>query len=59
MFGLHILSTAKLAALKSAGHDVASAAASGLTTAVHLAAQTGNPIGAATLAGVDAAEATG
>ncbi len=59
MFGLHILSSAKLAALKAAGHDVATAAASGLTTAVHLAAQTGNPIGAATLAAIDAAEATG
>ena len=59
MFGLHLLTTAKVNALKEAGHTVAAAATSGLTTAVHLAAQAGNPIGAATLAAVDAAEATG
>ncbi|WP_174290992.1 hypothetical protein [Sphingomonas bacterium] len=59
MFHLHLLTDSKIAALKAQGHSLTSAAGSGLTTAITLAAQTGNPIGAAALAAVDAAEASG
>lgn len=56
---LHILTDSKIAALQAQGHMLATAAGSGLATAVTLAAQAGNPIGAAALAAVDAAEASG
>ncbi|WP_174286617.1 hypothetical protein [Sphingomonas bacterium] len=59
MFGLHLLTTARVAALSQLGHDVGAAAASGLTTAVTLAAQAGNPIGAAARVAIDLAESTG
>ncbi|WP_267378070.1 MULTISPECIES: hypothetical protein [unclassified Sphingomonas] len=59
MFGIRIISNAQLAALKAQGVTLGTAAASGLTKAVAVAAQIGNPIGAATLAAVTAAEVTG
>ena len=59
MFGIHIVSTAQLNALKAQGVTLGTAAVSGLTKAVTVAAQIGNPIGAATLAAITAAEATG
>ena len=57
--GLHILTSARVAALKADGHAVASAAGSALMTAVTLAAQVGNPIGAAALKTASALEGTG
>ena len=59
MFGLHVLTTARVAALKADGHAFAGGVGSTLTAAVSLAAQTGKPIGPATLDAIDAAEATG
>lgn len=59
MFGLHLLTNAKFAALKAEGHIIATAAGTGLATAVTLASQAGNPIGAAARAAIDAAETTG
>ncbi|WP_242095403.1 hypothetical protein [Sphingomonas sp. CROZ-RG-20F-R02-07] len=56
--GLHLVTSAKLAQLKADGHSLATAATSAITTAVAVAAQTGNPIGAAALKAVTTAEST-
>lgn len=45
--------------LTASGKPLLHAAVSGLATGVALAAQVGNPIGSATIAAIDAAEATG
>ena len=56
--GLHILTIARVAALKADGHAIAAAAGSAITTAVTLAAQAGNPIDAAALKTASALESS-
>lgn len=56
--GLHILTSARVAALTAHGQAIAAATGSALTTAVTLAAQAGNPIGAAALKVVSSLEST-
>lgn len=56
--GLHLLTSARVAALKADGHAIATAAGSAIVTAVTLAAQSGNPIGAAALKAASAVEST-
>ena len=56
--GLHILTSARVAALKADGHAIAASAGSAITTAVTLAAQAGNPIGAAALKAASALESS-
>ena len=59
MFGIHLISNAQLASLKAQGVTLGTATVSGLAKGVAVAAQIGNPIGAATLAAITAAEQTG